>query len=62
MNAIWVILKYLDQSGMDNDMLAEARRLLAEVERQTPDHARIAGLRNQMKEVETRYGIRKRSA
>ena len=62
MNGIWVILKYLEQSGMDNEMLDEARRLLAEVERQTPGHARITGLRNQLKEVETRFGIRRRSA
>lgn len=62
MNGIWVILKYLEQSGMDNDLMEEGRRLLSEVERQAPGHARITGLRNQMKEVETRYGIRRRSA
>jgi DNA-binding response OmpR family regulator/Flp pilus assembly protein TadD len=62
MNGIWVILKCLEQSGMDNDLLDEARRLLAEVERQAPGHARIAGLRHQMKEVENRFGIRPRSA
>lgn len=61
MNGIWVILKHLEQSGMDNDMLDEARRLLEEVERQTPGHARITGLRNQMKDVESRFGIRRRS-
>ena len=61
MNGIWVILKCLEQSGMDNDLLDEARRLLAEVERQAPGHARIAGLRHQMKEVESRFGIRPRS-
>jgi hypothetical protein len=47
---------------MDNELLDEARRLLAEVEKQTPGHARITGLRNQMKDVETRFGIRRRSA
>jgi len=62
MNGIWVILKYLEQSGMDNDLMEEARRLLADVEKQAPGHARITGLRNQMKEVESRYGIRRRSA
>ena len=62
MNGIWVILKYLEQSGMDNDLMEEARRLLADVEKQAPGHARISGLRNQMKEVESRYGIRRRSA
>jgi Flp pilus assembly protein TadD len=62
MNGIWVILKYLEQAGMDHDMMEEARRLLAEVERQAPGHARIGGLRNQMKEVESRFGIRRRGA
>jgi hypothetical protein len=62
MNGIWVILKYLEQSGMDNEMLDEATRLLTEVEKQAPGHARISGLRNQMKDVETRFGIRRRSA
>jgi tetratricopeptide (TPR) repeat protein len=62
MNGIWVILKYLEQSGMDNEMLDEATRLLTEVEKQAPGHARIPGLRNQMKDVETRFGIRRRSA
>lgn len=62
MNGIWVILKSLEQSGMDNEMLEESKRLLAEVERQTPGHARITGLRNQMKEVESRFGIRRRSS
>jgi tetratricopeptide (TPR) repeat protein len=61
MNGIWVILKYLEQSGMDNEILDEARRLLVEVERQTPGHTRITGLRNQLKDVETRFGIRRRS-
>lgn len=62
MNGIWVILKYLEQSGMDNDLLMEAARLIGEVEKQAPGHPRIVGLRNQLKEVETRFGIRRRSA
>ena len=62
MNGIWVILKYLEQSGMDNDLLMEAARLIGEVEKQAPGHTRIVGLRNQLKEVETRFGIRRRSA
>lgn len=62
MNAVWVILKFLDQEGMDEDMLEEARRRLDEAERQTPGHARIKGLRLHMKEVEGRFGIRRRSA
>ena len=57
MNAVWVILKYLDQVGMDETMLETARRHLAEAERQAPGHQRIAGLHLQMKEVENRSGM-----
>lgn len=62
MNGIWVIMKYLEQSGMNHELLDEAIRLLGEVEKQAPGHARIAGLRNQIKEVEARFGIRRRAA
>ncbi|WP_324778463.1 response regulator [Thiobacillus sedimenti] len=62
MNAVWVILKYLDQVGMDEGMLESARAYLAEAERQAPGHARIAGLRLQMRELENRFGIRRKSA
>ncbi len=62
MNGIWVILRHLEQSGMDHELLDEAVRLLGEVEKQVPGHARITGLRNQIKEVEARFGIRRRTA
>ena len=62
MNAVWVILKFLDQNGMDEEMLEEARRRLDEADRQSPGHNRIKGLRLHMKEVEARFGIRRRSA
>ncbi len=62
MNGVWVMLKFLEQSGMDNELLEEAARLIEAVEKQAPGHPRIAGLRNQMKEVEARFGIRKRTA
>jgi CheY-like chemotaxis protein len=62
MNAVWVILKCLDQEGMDEALLEEARQRLDEAERQTPGHNRIKGLRLHMKEVEARFGIRRRSA
>lgn len=61
MNGIWVILKSIEQNGMDEDKLDKARMLLTEVERQTPGHSRIAGLRTQMIEIETRFGIRKKT-
>jgi DNA-binding response OmpR family regulator/Tfp pilus assembly protein PilF len=57
MNAVWVILKYIDQVGMDEKMIEDARRHLAEAERQAPGHPRLSGLRLQMKEVESRFGV-----
>jgi hypothetical protein len=62
MNAVWVILKYIDQAGMDEAMIETARTQLAEAERQAPGHPRIAGLRLQLKEVENRYGIQRKAA
>lgn len=62
MNGIWVILKSIEQGGMDENMLNKARDLLAEAERQSPGHTRIVGLRTQMKDIETRFGIHKRTA
>jgi DNA-binding response OmpR family regulator/thioredoxin-like negative regulator of GroEL len=59
MNAVWVILKYIDQVGMDGEMVETARQRLAEAERLAPGHARLAGLRLQLKDVETRFGIRR---
>ena len=61
MNAVWVILKYIDQVGMDEKMIEDARRHLAEAERQAPGHARISGLRLQLKEVESRFGVSRAS-
>jgi thioredoxin-like negative regulator of GroEL len=62
MNAVWVLLKYIDQVGMDEKMIEAARRYLAEAERQAPGHSRISGLRLQMKDVENRYGIQRKAA
>lgn len=62
MNAVWVILKYIDQAGMDEPMIDTARRYLEEAARQAPGHARIAGLRLQLKDVETRFGIQRKAA
>jgi hypothetical protein len=57
MNAVWVILKYIDQVGMDEKMITIARNNLAEAERQAPGHSRISGLRLHLKDVETRFGM-----
>lgn len=62
MNAVWVILKYIDQVGMDESMIETARTQLREAERQAPGHPRLAGLRLQMKDVETRFGIQRKAA
>lgn len=57
MNTAWVILKRIDQEGMDHDLFAEARRLIEEAGRQSPGHTRITGLRSHLKQVEGRFGI-----
>jgi Flp pilus assembly protein TadD len=62
MNAVWVILKYIDQAGMDEQLIEAARRHLAEAARQSPGHSRIAGLRLHLKDVETRFGIQRKTA
>lgn len=62
MNAAWVILKRIDQSGMDHELLAEARRLIDEADRQAPGHPRISGLRGHVKQVEARFGVQRSKA
>jgi hypothetical protein len=59
MNGVWVILKYIDQVGMDEKMIETARNHLAEAERQAPTHPRLSGLRLQLKELEVRFGIQR---
>jgi hypothetical protein len=61
MNAVWVMLKFIDQAGMDEQMIGIARRHLDEAERQAPGHARIAGLRLHLKDVESRFGIQRKA-
>lgn len=62
MNAAWVILKYIEQGGMDEQMMQAARTRLDHAEQQAPGHPRLAGLRLNLKEVESRFGIRRKSA
>lgn len=61
MNGIWVILKSLEQGGMDEDRLGKARHYLTQVEKLSPGHTRLAGLRNHLKDIESRFGIRRRT-
>ncbi len=62
MNAVWVILKCIDQEGMDEAMIEAARIQLREAERQAPGHPRLTGLHLQMKNVENRFGIQRKTA
>lgn len=61
MNAVWVILKHIDKSGMDEAMVEAARRYLASAESQAPGHPRLAGLRLSLKEMESRFGIQRKA-
>lgn len=62
MNAVWVILKYTDQAGLDESLIEIAARYLDDAERQAPGHSRLAGLRLHLREVENRFGIRRKAA
>ena len=62
MNAVWVILKYIEQVGMDESMIQAARRHLDSAEQQAPGHPRIAGLRLDLKDVESRFGIKRKGS
>lgn len=62
MNAVWVILKHIDNSGMDEAMIEAARHYLDAAERQAPGHPRLAGLRLSLMEMEGRYGIKRKTA
>ncbi|MEW6119705.1 MAG: response regulator [Pseudomonadota bacterium] len=62
MNAVWVILKHIDTSGMDEPMIEAARHYLDAAERQAPGHPRLSGLRLSLKEMEGRYGIKRKTA
>ena len=60
MNTVWVMLKHMELSGMEEELMEQARAFLADAEKQAPGHGRLASLRAQMREVEARYGIRRR--
>ena len=60
MNTVWVMLKHMELSGMEEELMEQARAFLADADKQVPGHGRLATLRAQMREVEARYGIRRR--
>ena len=62
MNAVWVMLKCIEKEGMDELLMEDARKLLADAEKLDPGHTRLPTLRNHMKDVEARFGIRRRNA
>lgn len=62
MNAVWVMLKCIETEGMDEVLLEDARKLLADAEKLDPGHTRLPTLRKHVKDVETRFGIRRRNA
>jgi tetratricopeptide (TPR) repeat protein len=62
MNTVWVMLKHLEQEGLNDELLQEARGLLAEAKRQAPGHSRLTSLHAQLKDVEARFGIRRRTS
>jgi CheY-like chemotaxis protein/Tfp pilus assembly protein PilF len=60
MNAAWVAMKYIDQEGMEQEVLAQTKRLIEQAEQLAPGHGRIPGLRNRLREIQARFGIRRR--
>lgn len=62
MNAVWVVLRAIDKNGLKDDQLQEARRLLDEIEKLAPAHSRLPGLRTHLREIEARYGIKRRTS
>lgn len=62
MNAAWVLLRYIDANGMDEEKQMEAKRLLLEVERLAPGHNRLPGLLSHLREIEARFGIARRKS
>ncbi len=59
MNAAWVMLRVMEQEGLDHDLMDEVVQLLATAEDLAPGHARIPGLRSKMRDIEHQYGIRR---
>lgn len=60
MNAVWAMLKHLEHNGMSHEVLEEARKHLTDAQKLSPAHPRLPSLRGQMRDVETRYGLRSR--
>jgi len=60
MNTVWVLLRAIDHDGFQDEQFQEAKRLLGEAEREAPGHNRLPGLRNHLREIEARFGIKRR--
>lgn len=61
MNAAWVLLRCVSRKGVNEEHVDEARRLLDTVERLAPGHSRLPGLRSELRDVEARYGLHRRT-
>ncbi len=59
LDTVWVILKHIDKTGMDETLIGHARLYLSKAGSQTPDNPRLSGLRLQLREVEQRFGIQR---
>ncbi|HNQ04403.1 MAG TPA: response regulator [Thiobacillaceae bacterium] len=53
MNAAWVSLRLLEEEGLSQNLLSQAQRLLADVDRLAPEHPRLAGLRTTLRQFQT---------
>ncbi|MEW6678210.1 MAG: tetratricopeptide repeat protein [Pseudomonadota bacterium] len=60
MNTIWIMLKYMETAGMEHHLLEQVIAHLDDAERLAPGHARLATLRAQLRDVEARFGIRRK--
>lgn len=61
MNAAWVILREIDEHGLNEARLEEAKRLLESVAKLAPGHTRLPGLHTHVREIEARFGIKRKT-
>lgn len=57
MNAAWIVLRHIEENGLEHDLLQEAKRLIDAAADMAPSHGRIPGLRGKLRDLETRFGI-----
>jgi tetratricopeptide (TPR) repeat protein len=52
MNAVWTMLRYLEEQGQRNDYLQQARQLLDDASNLVPGHPRLAPLETRLRNLE----------